>query len=166
VSPGKNIFAAIATFSDSFSREVGIELAFLINDSSLKERLKCIGFGIKTEIALTIPDFLNDNRSFVTRVYCYLSEWCLEGFLQYSNTHILVFHFRIKTFQCFNGSQKCHTTTNYDPLFYSSPGCVQGVLNPVLFFIHFDFGGSTIPKVKASDGLHGTSSGGLLPGWH
>src|ERR1044072_4877803 len=114
-----------------------------IDYSSAKQVFVFLSTCVETVIVLTFFYFLYNDATFQTAVCYDLTQRLFNSTFNDSDTCVLVFVDTFQFIQTRDSTNVRNTTTRNDTFFNSSAGSVQGIINTVFLFFHFNFGSST-----------------------
>src|SRR5690606_8464505 len=79
---------------------------------------------IVSERTFSFLYFLQNDGSFHARIVGNCTKWCFQSVADDLNSDIFILVVSFQTFQAFDSSYQCYSTTSYDSFFYCSPGGV------------------------------------------
>src|SRR5262249_7307998 len=117
-----------------------------------------LGESVEAEGRLVVVDDLVDHdRAFVTRVASDLAERFFEGALDDVHASLLFGRETLEAFENLRSAEKSGAAAGDDAFFNRSAGCIEGVFDAGLLFLHFDFGSSAdVDDGHAADQLSET----------
>src|SRR5579859_8061570 len=113
-----------------------------VDDTSLQEVLEHFRTGVETKVGLSFLHLLYHDATFDAAVDHDLTQGLFDGAFYDGDTGGLVFVGTFQLFEGFDGVDIRDTTARNDTFFNGSAGCVEGIIDTVLLFLHFHFGGS------------------------
>src|SRR5690606_38747402 len=126
-----------------------------VDDAHFHQVAVLFGLGVEAELGLVRFQHLADHdRAFDARVFRDLTDRSLQGAADDVDAGVLIGVVALQTVQHLGGLQQGHAAARDDAFIGSGAGRVQGVVDAVLLFLHFDFG-------RAADAQDGDAAGQL-----